>query len=113
MPTPSTFGERLSLAMVAAGLSDETLATKLRMTRGGVNHWQHGRRAPGAAKVELIAAALGVRSAWLAFGDGEMTETADAPPPTTKKRRPKSRSSKPDVRRAVAAPPTTELRAAS
>jgi len=111
MKTPS---ERLVAALAELGVTQQDLSERLGVGRSAVSHWTNARRSIDVDLAKKIAEALGIRASWLAFGDGPMTaDQAPAPPPTTKKRRPKSRASKPGVRRAVAAPPTTEFRAAS
>lgn len=84
-----TFSERLQRALDDRAMSQAELARRVEVNPSTVNHWLSGRREPPSQTVGRITAALDVRAAWLAFGDGAMTETADAPPPTppTPKRR--------------------------
>lgn len=75
---PSTFGERLTVAIERRGLTHEALAERLGLTRGAINHWTNGRRTPPTETIEQLAHELRVRAAWLAFGDGDLA--ASAPP---------------------------------
>ena len=81
--TPSTFGERLTVAIEHRGLTHEALAERLGLTRGAINHWANGRRTPSSETIEQLSQELQVRAAWLAFGDGEMVESITLNPPPT------------------------------
>lgn len=112
----TTVRERLTEARRLRGVTQQEIADLLGVQQSAVSHWSTGRNDPSNDDLAKIAAHLNVRAAWLILGDGPMTaDQAPAPPPptTTKKRRPKSRASKPGVRRVSVAPPTTELRAAN
>lgn len=64
------FAKRLTEALDAAGKSYTDLAGALGdISRSGVGHWASGRRTPGNEDIARIAALLGVRAAWLAFGE--------------------------------------------
>lgn len=72
--------------------TQQQLADAIERDQSTISHWITGRKKPDTDTIALAATALGVRSAWLAFGDGDMTESsADAPPtpptPPTPKRR--------------------------
>ncbi len=73
MILPEGFAGRFSTAMREMRVTRGRLADKLKLTRGAVGHWASGRRTPpDPTTIETIAQELGVRPAWLAFGDGEM-----------------------------------------
>lgn len=64
-----TLASRLKSARDEAGLSQEELAAKVGMTRGGIGHLETGRR-DGSTHLPKIADALGVNALWLAEGKG-------------------------------------------
>jgi transcriptional regulator with XRE-family HTH domain len=71
-----TFGERLKHALSLKGSTLGALALDLDrtghgVTRSAVGHWSRGRCTPDMATINAIADALGVRAAWLAFGEGK------------------------------------------
>lgn len=53
-------GQRLQGARNAKGWSQERLAGRLRVSRNTVNRWEMGKRSPGMAMIERVAAELGV-----------------------------------------------------
>lgn len=71
-------GERLSRVRQAAGLSVRALAARAGVRNTTVGYIEQGHHQPAVALVERLALALGVRPAWLAFGDGR--EPAGLPP---------------------------------
>ena len=64
-----TLASRLKAARNEAGLSQDELAVKAGMTRGGIGHLETGRR-DGSTHLPKIADALGVNALWLAEGKG-------------------------------------------
>lgn len=109
-----TFSARLEHAILVCGTSQAEIARSLSVNPSTVNHWCSGRRTPPSGATERIASALGIRPAWLAFGDGEMRDdTAPSTPPTPptpkrrsvpppaapKARKPKRKAAKPGLRK--------------
>lgn len=64
-----TLASRLKQARKESGMSQDELAEKCGMTRGGIGHLETGRR-NGATNLAQIADALGVNALWLAEGKG-------------------------------------------
>lgn len=83
MNAPATLSERLKIAMAHGAKTHASLAEGLGKARSAVTHWCTGRSEPELEDVARIASALGVRAAWLAFGDGAMVDgdAPSAPPP--------------------------------
>lgn len=55
-----TVGRRIAATRRAAGLSQAELAARLHWPRDTLVHYEHGRRAIAVARLEQIAAALGI-----------------------------------------------------
>ena len=68
-------GRRLDAAITVQRSSYAALADALGVTRSAVGHWINGRRSLDVATCERIAPVLGIRAAWLAFGEGPMVAT--------------------------------------
>lgn len=64
-----TLAKRIKIARKDAGLTQDELAERCGMTRGGIGHLETGRR-NGATNIAQIAFALGVSALWLAEGKG-------------------------------------------
>lgn len=74
----TTLPTRLTAAIGHASATHASLAAALDVARSTVTHWCTNRSEPDRATLEKIAAFLGVRVSWLAFGDGPMTDDATA-----------------------------------
>lgn len=101
---PTTPAERLTAALVAQDVSQQALAERLGVARSAVSQWVNGHRKLDVERIESIAAALGVRSSWLAFGEGPMVEgeaPAPPPPPAPKARPRAAAARKPTPKRAA------------
>ena len=62
-------GGRIRAALAAKGLTGRELASKLGVVESTVSQWLSGRSEPDVARLEEIAAVLGVDAPSLAFGD--------------------------------------------
>ncbi|OGT57568.1 MAG: hypothetical protein A3F14_05555 [Gammaproteobacteria bacterium RIFCSPHIGHO2_12_FULL_43_28] len=60
--------KRIKLRMKALGLTQETLANKMGLTRGAITHYLSGRRMPPYKQLEKMADILLTDAAWLQFG---------------------------------------------
>ena len=64
------FAERLKLARAHRALSYRALGEAAGLSHTAVQHLEAGASSPSLTNCERLAAALGVRASWLAFGDG-------------------------------------------
>ena len=62
-------GERIALARKQAGLSQEQLGEKLRVSRQAVSKWESGQTNPDVAYVAQMCRILEVSSDWLLLGE--------------------------------------------
>lgn len=72
----TTPGQRLDAAITETKSSYAALAAQLGVTRSAIGHWASGRRDLDVETITRAAAALRIRAAWLAFGDGPMSDDA-------------------------------------
>jgi len=68
MNGPGTLGERIRRARKAAGLTQKELALKVGVTRPAVGQWESDTTAPGYAKLDEVAAALGTTAQEILYG---------------------------------------------
>lgn len=73
----ATFGDRLTHAREAAGLSVAGLARRLGVRRPLVEAWEEDQREPRANQLQMMSGMLGVSLRWLLTGEGGAEE---APP---------------------------------
>jgi len=66
--TIMNWAKRIKSRIKEIGMTQETLATKLGLTRGAITHYLAGRRVPPLKQFQKIAAILKVDPAWLQFG---------------------------------------------
>ncbi len=69
-PHASGLGLRVRQAREHAGLTQRALAAKSRVTNSTIIEVEAGKRMPQIDTVEVLARALGVTAAWLAYGQG-------------------------------------------
>ena len=74
----ATFGDRLTFAREAAGLSQDDLARRLGGEVERLARWEADTDEPRANRLQLIAGMLGVSLAWLLTGEGD-APTEDGP----------------------------------
>ena len=70
----ATFGDRLTHARDAAGLSVAGLARRLGVRRPLVEAWEGDQREPRANQLQMMAGLLGVSLRWLLTGEGGQDE---------------------------------------
>jgi len=79
----ATFGDRLSAARDAAGLTQKELAKRLGVKLGTLRNWEDDLNEPRANKLQMVAGLLGVSLSWLLTGRGDgldpPDDVADAP----------------------------------
>ena len=69
--TAATFGDRVSAAREALGMSEEELARRLGVKLKTVQGWEHDTAEPRANKLQLLSGVLNVSIPWLLTGHGE------------------------------------------
>ncbi|MCB2129843.1 MAG: helix-turn-helix transcriptional regulator [Rhodobacteraceae bacterium] len=76
----STFGDRLTAAREAAGLSATELADRIGVKAKVVQHWEADAKEPRANRLQMLAGMLGVSLVWLLTGDGDGVSVPDDAP---------------------------------
>lgn len=74
----ATFGDRLTAAREAAGLSQRELAERLGVREKTVAAWENDMAEPRGNRVQMLAGMLGVSLMWLLTGEGEGVAPPDA-----------------------------------
>jgi transcriptional regulator with XRE-family HTH domain len=69
--TATTIGARLKALRLRRGLTLESVARPLGVTRSCVSQWERGRSAPGAKYFEQLAETLDTSVAYLLTGENE------------------------------------------
>lgn len=72
----TTFGDRLSAARDAAGLSPTDLARRAGVSAASVKAWENDQSEPRANTLQRVAGILGVSLMWLLAGEGDGLEGA-------------------------------------
>lgn len=90
--TAASIGARLKQLRTRRGLTLETVARPLGVTRSCVSQWERGRSAPGAKYFETLAATLDTTVAYLLTGaqqavEPDRTLTVEAPDVVLRARR--------------------------
>lgn len=67
----ATFGDRMSGAREAAGLSQEELAKRLGVRLTTIQSWEDDSAEPRANRLQMMAGMLNVSIRWLLTGEGE------------------------------------------
>ena len=67
----STFGDRMTGAREAAGLSQAELARRLGVKVNTIRAWENDRSEPRANRLQMLAGMLGVSIMWLLNGEGD------------------------------------------
>jgi transcriptional regulator with XRE-family HTH domain len=73
----STFGDRLTGAREAAGLSQAQLAKRLGVKLSTMRSWEDDLSEPRANRLTMMAGIIGVSFSWLLNGQGEGLEYPD------------------------------------
>ena len=77
----SAQSKRIAKARTKAGLTQEVLAKRLKVTRAACSHWEQGISSPKAKHLVNLCLILEVNHEWLTLGRGEMyanvAETVD------------------------------------
>jgi len=75
----ATFGDRITAAREALGLSVAQLSRQLGVKPETINNWESDRSEPRANKLQMLAGVLNVSMAWLMTGEGEGIHLAGQP----------------------------------
>jgi transcriptional regulator with XRE-family HTH domain len=67
----STFGDRMTGAREAAGLSQSDLARRLGVKVKTIRAWENDMAEPRANRLQMLAGLLGVSIMWLLNGEGD------------------------------------------
>ena len=73
----TTFGDRVTGAREAAGMSQAELAKRIGVKVKTVRGWENDQSEPRANKLQMLAALLGVSMMWLMSGQGEGIESPE------------------------------------
>lgn len=76
----ATFGDRLTGAREAAGLSQRDLADRIGVRLKTLQHWEDDMREPRANRLQMLAGMLNVSLMWLLTGAGDGIAAPDAAP---------------------------------
>lgn len=82
-PEIATFGDRLTAAREAAGMTQEALAKRLGVKKSTMRNWENDLSEPRANRLSMLAGLLNVSMMWLINGEGEGVENPDTEPLTT------------------------------
>jgi len=77
-PETTTFGDRLSGAREAAGMSQAALARRLGVKATTLRSWEEDRAEPRANRVQMLSGLLNVSLVWLLTGEGDGVQTGKA-----------------------------------
>ena len=77
-PEIATFGDRLTAAREAAGMTQESLAKRLGVKKSTLRSWEEDLSEPRANRLSMLAGLLNVSMMWLINGEGEGIENPDA-----------------------------------
>jgi DNA-binding XRE family transcriptional regulator len=70
-PEATTFGDRMTGAREACGLSQSELAKRLGVRIKTIRAWENDQSEPRANKLQMLAGLLGVSIMWLLSGTGD------------------------------------------
>ncbi len=76
----ATFGDRLTAAREAAGLSQTDLANRIGVRTKTVQAWEFDMTEPRANRLQMLAGMLSVSLKWLLTGEGDGIAPPDSAP---------------------------------
>ncbi|WP_146345009.1 helix-turn-helix domain-containing protein [Phaeobacter marinintestinus] len=74
-PEAATFGDRVTAAREAAGMTQAQLSKRLGVKKTTVRGWEEDLSEPRANKLSMLSGLLNVSIMWLLTGEGEGMET--------------------------------------
>jgi transcriptional regulator with XRE-family HTH domain len=78
-PEATTFGDRMTGAREAAGLSQTELAKRLGVKVKTIRAWENDRSEPRANRLQMLAGIMGVSIMWLLNGEGDGLDGPETP----------------------------------
>jgi transcriptional regulator with XRE-family HTH domain len=75
----STFGDRMTGAREAAGLSQAELARRLGVKVKTIRAWENDQSEPRANKLQMLSGLLGMSIMWMLTGEGEGLDGPETP----------------------------------
>ena len=79
----ATFGDRMTAAREAAGMTQESLAKRLGVKKSTLRNWENDVAEPRANRLSMLAGMLNVSMMWLINGEGEGVDGPDSEPTPT------------------------------
>ena len=77
----ATFGDRMTGAREAAGLSQADLARRMGLKVQTIRAWENDQSEPRANKLQMLAGMLGVSIMWMLTGQGDGLDGPETPEP--------------------------------
>lgn len=77
----ATFGDRVTAAREAVGITDQMLAKRLGVKLKTVRNWEDDLSEPRANKLQMLAGLLNVSLMWLLMGEGDGLDAPETPEP--------------------------------
>ena len=79
-PEIATFGDRLTAAREATGMTLDSLANRLGVKPSTLRKWEDDLSEPRANRLSILAGLLNVSMMWLINGEGEGVDNPDVEP---------------------------------
>ncbi|MFP7571942.1 helix-turn-helix domain-containing protein [Marivita sp. S2033] len=76
-PEIATFGDRLTAAREASGMTQESLAKRLGVKKSTMRKWEDDLAEPRANRLSMMAGLLNVSMMWLINGEGAGLDTPE------------------------------------
>jgi len=77
-PDIATFGDRLTAAREAAGMTQDALSKRLGVKKSTMRNWENDISEPRANRLSMLAGLLNVSMMWLINGEGEGVDSPEA-----------------------------------
>ena len=79
-PEIATFGDRMTAAREAAGMTQDALSKRLGVKKSTLRNWANDVAEPRANRLSMLAGMLNVSMMWLINGEGEGVDGPDVEP---------------------------------
>lgn len=77
-PEIATFGDRMTAAREAAGMTQDALAKRIGVKKATLRSWENDLAEPRANRLSMLAGLLSVSMMWLINGEGEGIDGPEA-----------------------------------